>query len=247
MFINSPIHRFTSSPTGDSPNCSVSSDSPIHQFTDSPTGNSPKSSVSSDSPIHRFTDSPIDGVTLVELIIVLAIIGIIVLFATIDTAWFQRDARVSEARDRLLADVEEAKLKSITNVPHAIFVVGAATSYTVRKLPDTDANFKRDTTETASIEIVSTSSLSTNVKVRLTGGDELWFDRKGVPRTSTWRIGNCSVTTATLCDEDSDCPGESCIRTFTVWYDANGNGSVDADEPNKTITISSGGRVKYEQ
>ena len=112
MFINSPIHRFTNSPTGDSPNCSVSSDSPIH----------------------RFTDSPIDGVTLVELIIVIAIIGIIVLFATIDTGWFQRDARVSEARDRLLADVEDIKIKSLAEVPHAVFFIivgGTSTSYTV--------------------------------------------------------------------------------------------------------------------
>jgi prepilin-type N-terminal cleavage/methylation domain-containing protein len=214
-----------------------------------------------------------DGVTLVELLIVIAIIGIIVLFATIDTAWFQRDARVTEARDRLLADIEEAKLKSITTVPHGIVVASVgATSYTVVQLMDyrcsnssttacladsdctspgtctVTGNLKRDAGEATSTLSTPSVSSNANVKVTLSGGTELWFDRKGVPRTSTWTRGNCSVTTATVCNEDSDCPaGETCNRTFTVWYDANGNGSVDADEPNKTITISSGGRVKYEQ
>ena len=213
MFINSPIHRFTSSPTGDSPNCSVSSDSPIH----------------------RFTDSPIDGVTLIELIVVIAIIGIIVLFATIDTAWFQRNARVTEARDRLLANLEEQKLKSITRYPHGITVPNTtnATSYTLVKLSDAaGADFKRDTGDTASIENLPAApenpvNLPTNVRIELTGGStEIWFDRKGVPRTDAWTILN---------------------RSLYIWYDADGDGVRDSDEITKRIDMENGGKIQYEQ
>ncbi|MDP2279299.1 MAG: prepilin-type N-terminal cleavage/methylation domain-containing protein [Nitrospirota bacterium] len=199
-----------------------------------------------------------DGVTLVELIIVIAIIGIIVLFATIDTAWFQRDARVTEARDRLLANLEEQKLKSITRYPHGITVpnVTNATFYTLVKLSDAaGADFKRDTGDTASIENLPAApenpvNLPTNIRIELTGGStEIWFDRKGMPRTSTWtRDCNCSVTTATVCADDSDClAGETCNRTFTVWYDADGDGVRDSDEITKRISVENGGKIQYEQ
>lgn len=207
------------------------------------------------------------GVTLVELIIVLAIIGIIVLFATIDTAWFQRDARVTEARDRLLADIEDVKLKSLAQVPHGIVVTGGNnTSYTVVQLEDfrcsittttaclTDAdctggagtcsvtgNFKRDTGEATST--LSTYNLPTNVRVSWNNNNvaELWFDRKGVPRSNLWGLG----------------PG-----TFAIWYDADGNGILpwtdsngstnldlesECGEPCRLIIISNNGRVQYEK
>lgn len=180
------------------------------------------------------------GVTLIELIIVIAIIGIIVLFATVDTAWVQRDARVSEARDRLLADVEEAKLKSLAQVPHAIVIVSAS-SYKMVKLNDTNNNFKKDTSgtpETTTDIANSTVTLSTNVKVGLTSGTEFWFDRKGVPRTTNWGING---------------------NTFRVWYDEIANGVIDwtevgaldnenkCNEPCRLIIISNTGRIQYEK
>lgn len=208
------------------------------------------------------------GVTLVELLIVIAIIGIIVLFATIDTGWFQRDARVTEARDRLLADIEDAKLKSLAKVPHGIIV--ATTSYrmvclkegncsvttTTACCQDSDCpsgesctfpaavNFKKDTGQTcptACSDIPNSSViLSTNVEVGLTSGTELWFDRKGVPRTTIWGING---------------------NTFRVWYDngdnilswtdSNGSGSLDLEsecgEPCKLIILSDTGRIQYEK
>ena len=174
-----------------------------------------------------------DGVTLVELIIVIAIIGIIALFATIDTAWFQRDARVSEARDKLLADIEDVKLKSLAQVPHAIEINDAtkATWYKIVKLTDDNSNFKWDSGEGTTDVANSTVTLSTNVKISGPSGKLLWFDRKGIPKNSIWGVGN---------------------TTFTIWYDANGNnaftGTTDDDnEVRKTIIISDTGRIQYEK
>lgn len=194
------------------------------------------------------------GVTLIELIVVVAIIGIIVLFATIDTAWFQRDARVTEARDRLLADIEDAKLKSLAKVPHGIIV--ATTSYrmvclkegscsvttTTACCQDSDCpsgqactfpatvNFKKDTGQdcpAACSDIPNSSvTLSTNVKISGPTNSELWFDRKGIPKSNLWGVGN---------------------TTFRIWYDANSNGAADADESSQTIIISNTGRIQYEK
>ena len=191
-------------------------------------GCSLKSGVIPPSPPQR-PPRPVDGVTLIELIIVIAIIGIIALFATIDTAWFQRDARVTEARDRLLADIEDVKLKSLAQVPHAIFVTdGNAASYTVRRLVDADNDFVRDAAEATTT--LSTVTLQTGMRIQLTGltsGNELWFDRKGIPRTDTWA--------ATV------------NATFRVWYDADGDGVYDSgDEQTKTISVSQDGRIQYE-
>ncbi|MFZ3121766.1 MAG: prepilin-type N-terminal cleavage/methylation domain-containing protein [Thermodesulfovibrionales bacterium] len=196
------------------------------------------------------------GVTLVELIIVLAIIGIVALFVTMDVSWFMRDTRVAESRDRLLADIEDVKLKSLAQVPHAIVIV-SATSYKMVKLndrgrcstttttacfQDSDCpggetcdlsyrNFKKDSGETTSDIANSSVTLSTNVKISGPAGNELWFDRKGIPKSSSWLLGN---------------------TTFTIWYDTNGNGAFtgstdDDNEPRKTIIISNGGRIQYEK
>lgn len=191
-----------------------------------------------------------DGVTLIELIIVIAIIGIIALFVTMDVSWFMRDTRLSEARDRLLADIEDIKLKSLAKVPHGIFVTGGnSTSYSIVQLKDfrcsvatttaclTDAdctggagtcsvtgNFKRDSGEAYST--LSTVTLNTNYRISFSDGDgELWFDRKGMPRTNTWGVTN---------------------NTFWVWYDSNGNGTQDTDESAKQIGVDNGGRIQYE-
>jgi prepilin-type N-terminal cleavage/methylation domain-containing protein len=166
-----------------------------------------------------------DGITLIELLVVIAIIGVLIALVAIDTDWLMRETRLTEARDQLLADIEDVKLKSISDVPHAIYVAGGeATQYSVRRLNDANNNFRKDTGETWSTILRWSTFSGSNVRVALNGdvdgtsnAAELWFDRKGVPRLHTWgEIG----------------------RSLSVGYTG---GSW------KTIAISRYGRVQYEQ
>ncbi len=162
------------------------------------------------------------GFTMVELMVVISIIAIVATFAALNAASWLREARVGESRDLLVSDLEWIKLRSMAGVPHAVFVAGGtSTSYSLQKLTDADSNFMRDIGEsTTALRYIA---LPQNVKISLNGGDELWFDRKGVPRTGVWGVIG---------------------RTFTLWYDANGNNAVDGGEFKREIVLSSGGRIQ---
>lgn len=165
------------------------------------------------------------GYTLIELFLVIVIIAITATFAMLNTAEWLRDANVKEARDMVVATLESVKLKSMTGLPHAILVSGGTnTLFTVNRLNDADGNFAKNDTETSSV--VRTETLPRRVKITNSSGEELWFDRKGVPRRSTW--------------------GES-GTTITIWHDTNNNNTPDAGEPTRYITISSHGRIQYER
>lgn len=173
------------------------------------------------------------GFSLVELLITVALMGIIFAIAALSMTSMSRTAKLNETRDQLLADIEDVKLKSIAGTPRAVFVLGGAdSSYSLRALPANDANLQKDPADAASIITLSTVTLPANMKVDLNGAvdgtsnsTELWFDRKGVPRTNLWGILG---------------------RTLTVWYDADNDNVLDPGEPSKTITLSNAGRVKYE-
>lgn len=173
------------------------------------------------------------GFSLVELLITVALMGIIFAIAALSMTSMSRTAKLNETRDQLLADIEDVKLKSIAGTPRAVFVLeGADSSYSLRALPANDANLQKDPADAASIITLSTVTLPANMKVDLNGAvdgtsnsTELWFDRKGVPRTNLWGILG---------------------RTLTVWYDADNDNVLDPGEPSKTITLSNAGRVKYE-
>lgn len=179
------------------------------------------------TPLHR---SRMKGLTLIELVIVIAIIGVVIILAGVNIEWWRRESRLTELRDMLMADIEDVKIRSVTALPHAIFLY--TDRYERRSLNDANSNFRRDAGETTNLLPASDGTddndvdLPTNIKLGRTGGDELWFDRKGIPRTATWALG---------------------MTTLTLWYDKDGDGLVDTDEQQKELTISSAGRIQYEK
>lgn len=163
------------------------------------------------------------GFTLIELMIVIAIIAIIATFAALSAESWSRESRLGESRDRLVASLEELKIRAIAGVPFGVRISGGvSTQYVLQELQDANEDFVRDATE--AITAIETVTLSTRFKVSINGGsEEIWFDRKGIPRTGTWGTMG---------------------RTITIWYDGNNNGAVDGGESRRLISISSNGRIQ---
>jgi prepilin-type N-terminal cleavage/methylation domain-containing protein len=193
------------------------------------------------------------GFTLIELIVVIAIIGILATLTTVEVFWWMRESRLNEYRDRILADLEFIRLRSMTGTPYGI--ICRNNGYEVVALKDlrcsndpnraclpessvTDCgepdkctilgNFLKDSGEPTLTLSLADNPLTLRLRYLLdcpANGEELWFDRTGFPRTSNWAVNG---------------------RTFTVFYDENSNNNFDAGELNRQIVINPAGRIRYE-
>jgi len=86
-------------------------------------------------------DDKIRGFSLIELLIVLAIAGILITIASMSAVSIMTDATLSNMRDQLLDNIEEARSRSITSVPYGIeFNNATATGYTLIRFPGGTCN-----------------------------------------------------------------------------------------------------------
>lgn len=190
------------------------------------------------------------GVTLVEVLVVMAIIIALTVLVTVAGDWFLRENKLIEYRDQLVSDLEYTKLQSITKLPHYVFLNSTSSQhyYELRELlTDTDGDFYPDAGETIqnigwqeargyNCDMNSTGDNDAfclkdeyNISWTNCGGgssEELWFDRKGIPRCDTWALG---------------------MGTITLYRDENGDDTWQSPELSKTITIDMVGRIRYEQ
>ena len=151
------------------------------------------------------------GFTLIELLIVMALIGTLTGIAALGLMQWKYNSTINEYRDLVLADLEFARSKSITSVPYVI--VPGNGSYLLGQLNDTNNNLQKDPGE--NYNIIKTELLPNGLTIQYSNGQQLWFDRKGIPRTSNWALG---------------------MGTITIQYQG----------LNRTITVSSSGRIQYE-
>lgn len=129
------------------------------------------------------------GVTLIELIVVMGILAVLLGFGIISIQWYIQGAKLTEIRDRFLADIEFVKFQSIAKVPNGMYLY--SNKYELRTLNDTNENFIKDNTETGILN--NTVDLPSDVTLSWTncsGDKELWFDRKGIPRCKDWGYGD---------------------------------------------------------
>ena len=132
------------------------------------------------------------GYSLIELIVVITVTGILVLLTAISVTWQRTEAQLLETRDRLLADIEFIKINSVTREPHGILFFSE--KYEVHRLDDKNKDFFRDALEKTVIQAGPDGTVHMPDGMSITwnscgGNNELWFDRKGLPRCKNWGLG----------------------------------------------------------
>gem|GEM_PF-2918303 len=195
------------------------------------------------------------GLSLLELLVTIALIAIVISFSTSIMDTYSRSI-ISRTRDDILSALERARHLSITSVPHGVSFYPEGDKYYFKLIGLKDGtcsdnsnpcyndddcnngktckvgNLVKDPDE--SNKPIETRALPSGYSIEVycqekrSSSSELWFDRKGVPRNSDWKIF-CT-------DEDDD------------------NNSIDIEIKLKgksfeetLIKISPAGRIKYEK
>jgi prepilin-type N-terminal cleavage/methylation domain-containing protein len=207
----------------------------------------------------------IRGFTAVEVLLVLAIAGILVTIAGMSAVSFIRDATLSQMRDQLLQNIEEARSRSITSVPYGIqFNSANATQYSLIRLQDGTCI---NSTGNATLNCGgNTTSCATSQC------DSVLLDGCNMAANQYCQSGNFAVQNpsqpTTILNTIKFNSGYIANLNFTgaangtyIWFDRKGmphdnswntpagvtNITVLKGAANKSITIDTAGRVTYEQ
>ncbi|MCX5716929.1 MAG: prepilin-type N-terminal cleavage/methylation domain-containing protein [Nitrospirae bacterium] len=184
------------------------------------------------------------GVTLVELIIVISIIGILVIALGFSFQGWMGKYKVEGQIKEMYSDLMNTRANAMSR-SRVHFVTLATTSYTVYAdtKPAPDGNGALETAGIPDTQLL-TRTLDSGYPIAWIGSNQLDFNTRGLSIA-----GYCSTTTATRCAVDNDCPaGETCLpKTIcsNTSYDADYNCiEVSASAINigkLTTLITSGG------
>ncbi len=156
------------------------------------------------------------GITLVELIVVIAIMAVLMGFASAGVEMI-RGARVTGVTQRLLADIQIARIQAMTHDAHGYGIrFPSSTSYVVFRFDDcNDSNsYNVNTCDGSREEADATvKNLPLSVALKKTNptsnfnNDILIFDPCGVSRNANWAFGNMTI----IVKNDTDQDGMKCI------------------------------------
>jgi prepilin-type N-terminal cleavage/methylation domain-containing protein len=162
------------------------------------------------------------GITLVELMVVVAIVAVVMSFASMGSDMI-RGARKSGVTQQLLADIQLSRIQAMTHDAHGFGIrFQSATSYVVFRFNDCNNDKSYDTNTCAGNSreeidatvkqipasvVLKKTNPSTNVN-----NDILIYDPSGVSRSATWALGNMTI----IVKNDTDETGMQCISISTT-------------------------------